>query len=123
MSRLSFLALALLSLPAASSHAAIFFEPSPVPSQCQPGLSLAPYYQLQLQALNRPFSINPQPTVDLFQRPCASAPLYYRKADLMPHVTTRVLTAPAPMEKGTIYIIPKNFLDRPVKSFTPPSNT
>jgi hypothetical protein len=121
MSRLTLLALALLSLPAAGARAVIIFEPSPVPSQCAPALRLAPYYQRQLQALNHPYSMDYQPTVDMLQHPCASEPLYYRKADLMPRLVDPRLTAPpiTAEPKGTIYIIPKNLLDRPMKSFAP----
>lgn len=128
MSRLSLLALALLSLPAAGVNAAIVFDPSPVPGpQCADVPTLNPYYQRQLQVLNRPYgSINSSydpcsgPTVNIYQKPCPAADtnLYYRKGDLMPRVEYRRAAAPA--AKGTILIIPKAFLDRPVKSFVPP---
>src|SRR4051812_28265980 len=100
MSRLSLLALALLTLPAASTRAAIVFHPSPVPSsECAAPTQLASYYQRQLQVLNYPYRTvyaptqmpdysYPRPTVDMLQTPCEEAPLYYRKADLLPPEVT-----------------------------------
>ncbi len=134
MSRLSLLALALFALPAVTTRAAIVFHPDPYPSCGCNGNgagygNVAPYYQRQLDVLNRPYHhtyapvdmpdfSHPPVTVDMLQTPCTDAPLYYRKADLMPHVVIERRTT-APVDKGQILIIPQRLLDRPLSSFAP----
>lgn len=132
MSRLSLLAAAVLSLTAAAStHAVIVFHPAPVPTpDCKFACdNLAPYYQRQLYVLNRPygsinFSSDPcsRPTVDLLLRPCpAPEPLYFRKSALMPSAESAPAVDPSAKAKGTVIIIPKALLNRPLKSFEPKS--